>query len=72
MGKQYKTLIQNDMDFIKLQKLFYLSSYSAKEVNLSPVYFKKLDDINEDLIREILEESIILNIEAVELKKLRK
>ncbi len=36
------------------------------------LYFKKFDDINEDLIREILEESIILNIEAVELKKLRK
>ena len=36
------------------------------------LYFKKLDEINEDLIREILEESFILNIEAVELKKLRK
>ena len=36
------------------------------------LYFKKLDDLNEDLIRKILEESLILNIEAVELKKLWK
>ncbi len=36
------------------------------------LYFKNVDEVNEDLIREILEESLILNIEAVELKKLRK
>ena len=36
MGKQYKTLTQKDIDFIKKQKLFYLASSSGKEVNLSP------------------------------------
>jgi len=36
MGKQYKTLTQKDIEFIKKQKLFYLASSSGKEVNLSP------------------------------------
>ena len=36
MGKQYKALNENDIDFIKNQKLFYLASCSGKEVNLSP------------------------------------
>jgi len=36
MGKQYKALTQNDIEFIKEQKLFYLASASGKEVNLSP------------------------------------
>lgn len=36
MGKQYKTLTQKDIDFIKKQKLFYLASSSGNEVNLSP------------------------------------
>ncbi len=36
MGKQYKELKDNDIEFIKKQKLFYLASCSDKEVNLSP------------------------------------
>ena len=36
MGKQYKSLTNKDIEFIKKQKLFYLASTSGKEVNLSP------------------------------------
>ena len=36
MGKQYKTLTDRDIAFIKEQKLFYLASVSEAEVNLSP------------------------------------
>ena len=36
------------------------------------LYFKNIDEVNEELVKEILSESIILNIEAVELQKLRK
>ena len=36
MGKQYKNLTLEDINFIKEQKLFYLASCSTKEVNLSP------------------------------------
>ncbi len=36
MGKQYKSLSQKDIDFIKEQKLFYIASSSGAEVNLSP------------------------------------
>jgi len=36
MGKQYKSLTDADIEFIKKQKLFYLASASDKEVNLSP------------------------------------
>lgn len=36
MGKQYQCLSQHDIDFIHEQKLFYVSSCSTHEVNLSP------------------------------------
>ncbi|WP_294962882.1 hypothetical protein [Sulfurimonas sp.] len=36
MGGQYKILTDSDIEFIKLQKLFYLASSSDREVNLSP------------------------------------
>ena len=36
MGKQYKTLTEDDIAFISAQKLFYIASSSGKEVNLSP------------------------------------
>jgi len=36
MGKQYKTLTDEDIEFIKQQKLFYLASSSKNEVNLAP------------------------------------
>jgi len=35
MGKQYKHLAQEDIVCINVQKLFYIASSSAKEVNLS-------------------------------------
>ncbi len=65
------------------EKLIWVLGQGAKLMDRYPflegngkivrhLYFKKLDEINEDFIREILEESFILNIEAVELKKLRK
>ena len=65
------------------EKLTWVLGQGAKLENRYPfleghgkivrhLYFKNLDEVNEDLIREILEESIILNIEAVELKRLRK
>lgn len=36
MGKQYRYLTENDAEFIKEQKLFYIASCSGQEVNLSP------------------------------------
>ena len=36
MGKQYAKLNNNDIEFIKQQKLFYIASCSNHEVNLSP------------------------------------
>lgn len=36
MGKQYKQLNKQDIEFIKNQKLFYIASCSNHEVNLSP------------------------------------
>lgn len=36
MGKQYKSLEDKDLEFIKAQKLFYIASSSGAEVNLSP------------------------------------
>lgn len=47
MGKQYKTLSANDIDFIKDQKLFYISSCSKHEVNLSPKGYESIHLINE-------------------------
>jgi hypothetical protein len=36
LGKQYKSLTTDDIEFIKEQKLFYIASCSGEEVNLSP------------------------------------
>lgn len=36
MGKQYKSLTEDDIAFINDQKLFYIASCSDAEVNLSP------------------------------------
>lgn len=36
MGRQYNFLSDDDIEFIKLQKVFYIASSSGKEVNLSP------------------------------------
>jgi len=36
LGKQYKQLTDEDIVFIREQKLFYIASSSGREVNLSP------------------------------------
>lgn len=36
MGKQYKSLTDRDIEFIKKQKVFYIASCAQNEVNLSP------------------------------------
>ena len=36
------------------------------------LYFSYMSDIDEDLLREIIEETLILNMEAYEMKRLRK
>jgi|GEM_PF-6416734 len=41
MGKQYKSLNDKDIEFIKKQKLFYIASCSGQEVNLSPKEHKE-------------------------------
>lgn len=47
MGKQYKSLSQADMEFIKEQKLFYIASCSNHEVNLSPRGYDSIHVIDE-------------------------
>lgn len=42
MGKQYKSLKQKDIDFILNQKIFYISSSSDAEVNISPKGYDSL------------------------------
>jgi hypothetical protein len=51
LGKQYKQLTDNDIAFIREQKLFYIASSSGGEVNLSPKGY--------DTIR-VLDESTLL------------
>ncbi len=46
MGKQYKKLTQEDMAFIKEQKLFYIASCSGGEVNLSPKGYDSIRVLN--------------------------
>ena len=36
------------------------------------IYFSDISDVNEDLVREIIKETMILNMEAYEMKKLKK
>lgn len=36
------------------------------------MYFSDINDVNEDLVREIIEETMILNMEAYEMKELKK
>jgi len=50
MGKQYKTLKQKDIDFIKKQKIFFLASSSGKEVNLSPKGYDTLRVLDEQTL----------------------
>lgn len=46
MGKQYKNLTQDDILFIKKQKVFYLASSSGSEVNLSPKGYDSIRVVN--------------------------
>ncbi|CAA6820525.1 MAG: Pyridoxamine 5'-phosphate oxidase [uncultured Sulfurovum sp.] len=48
MGKQYKVLKPQDIEFIKKQKLFYIASCSDKEVNLSPKGYDTIRVIDEN------------------------
>lgn len=50
MGKQYKNLTQENKEFIKEQKLFYIASSSGKEVNLSPKGYDSICVINDNLL----------------------
>lgn len=50
MGKQYKTLKNSDIDFIKQQKLFYIASCSGKEVNLSPKGYDSIKVIDDSTL----------------------
>jgi L-2-hydroxyglutarate oxidase LhgO len=36
------------------------------------LYFKKLEDVNEKLLREMIEESLVLGMEEYEMKRLKK
>ncbi len=46
MGKQYKSLTNDDIIFIQKQKLFYIASCSNHEVNLSPKGYDSIHIIN--------------------------
>ena len=46
MGKQYKKLTQEDITFIKEQKIFYMASCSCGEVNLSPKGYDSIRVLN--------------------------
>lgn len=48
MGKQYKSLSQADINFIKEQKLFYIASCSKHEVNLSPRGYESIHMVDEN------------------------
>ena len=48
MGKQYKSLTSQDIEFIKQQKLFYIASCSGKEVNLSPKGYECIKVLDEN------------------------
>jgi len=47
MGKQYKVLTPENMEFINQQHLFYIASASGQEVNLSPRGFDSTKVIDE-------------------------
>jgi len=53
----------------KLQERYPMLKGSGKIVR--HLYFKTLDELDENLFREMIEESFILGLEADELKKLR-
>ena len=54
----------------KLQEKYPMLQGSAKIVR--HLYFKSVDEVDEKLLREMIEESLILGIEAFEIRELRK
>ncbi|MCK5853639.1 MAG: hypothetical protein KAG56_00370 [Sulfurovaceae bacterium] len=55
---------------VALQKKYPFLEGEGKIVR--HLYFQSLEDVDEGIFREIIEESLILNMEAFELKMLRK
>ena len=53
----------------KLQEKYPMLEGTGKVVR--HLYFRSIDDLEETLLREMIEESVILNIEAYEMRKLR-
>ena len=53
----------------KLQEKYPMLKGTGKVVR--HLYFKDIEELDETLLREMIEESLILNIEACEMKKLR-
>ena len=54
----------------KLQEKYPVLEGTGKIVR--HFYYKSIDDLDEVLLREMIEESFVLNMEAFELKELRK
>ncbi|WP_420264512.1 pyridoxamine 5'-phosphate oxidase family protein [Candidatus Magnetominusculus dajiuhuensis] len=47
MGRQYASLTDEDIEFITVQRVFYMASASGREVNLSPKGYDSLRVIDE-------------------------
>ena len=54
----------------KLQEKYPMLEGSGKIVR--HLYYRRLEDLDEVLLRKIIEESFVLNMEAFEMKELRK
>jgi len=54
----------------KLQNKYLMLQGSGKIVR--HLYFKSMYELNETLLREMIEESFVLNMEAFEMRELRK
>ena len=72
MGKQYKKLTQDDMIFIKEQKLFYLASCSGGEVNLSPKGYDSIRVLNANSLLFMHQPGSGMSVPVMEYKEDRK
>lgn len=54
---------------VKLQEKYAMLEGSGKIVR--HLYYRSIDDLDEILLRELIEESLILGLEAFEMKQLR-
>lgn len=54
----------------RLQEKYPMLEGSGKIVR--HLYYRKIEDVDEQLLREMIKESFILNMEAFEMKQLRK